>query len=748
MSEAAEVGSLIVRLMGDGSSHAKMLDDAEHGAEHAAQAIEQAGHRIEGFSENIKHFAEHAAHALESIEIGHWIREAFHEFGEAEHQSHRLEAALKTQGKNVEELSENYAHFAEDLQEITTLSHVTATGMLAQAESFGLSGEAAKRATKNAVAFAAAITGSADAAPQFMRITTAMEQGNVQLLRRLPGLRGVKDQTELLAKAQKILASGFEIAKSEANSSLGQFKQLKNLYDDFLESVGKVVAQAIHPFVESLKEVYKWLNELSPETKTFIASFAMVSAAFLALGPALALLGTIGGSIFSPVIVAIAAVSAAVSYLIVKLGGFGPLWEDTKEYAVIAWDFITEKVMEFGAFIQPWWDYLLGLFEAGWNAVVGYAVTAWSATQDATMAFWDWIKPVVQTGIDFILAVWDGLKAAGLGLWGATMEAAATAWEYIQAGWQIATGFISDLWAATGINIGQVLTTIRDSIRDAFIFAEFVIRNFGAVAEYIWVSMELGFVTFANQVQYFFTDVMPAFLDWFSNNWSQIFTDVFNLTVTIFENIGTNIWNFFKSIPGLIAGTTSFGDIWKPLTDGFEATVSEFPEIAARQMGETEKQLSGQAEELGGKLAEDFDKFREAKLDKLASKAVEQTPEIEQLPKEIEHTTEHAVNEADKLGQKTGATLASGMKKGKEKFDAAEFGSAEALARLAAFQEGTLGTEASSKGLTGEDAYGAGALAGEEGLLDDIHSGISELVDIGNKQLAKEPIEFTESGLT
>jgi hypothetical protein len=117
----------------------------------------------------------------------------------------------------------------------------------------------------------------------------------------------------------------------------------------------------------------------------------------------------------------------------------------------------------------------------------------------------------------------------------------------------------------------------------------------------------LDVVKLGNSIEYFFVDVIPPYLNWFADNWTNVFKDAFTFTATIFENLASNIVKIMTNLPGLIRGSVHFGDLWTPLTDGFTKTMSDLPKIAARQEGTLETGLEIQINDIGEKLAKGLD---------------------------------------------------------------------------------------------------------------------------------------------
>lgn len=111
---------------------------------------------------------------------------------------------------------------------------------------------------------------------------------------------------------------------------------------------------------------------------------------------------------------------------------------------------------------------------------------------------------------------------------------------------------------------------------------------------------------FGNDAVHLFMVNIPEILGWFSRNWVNVFTDVWEFTKTVFVNIGKNIWDFITSIPELIAGTKSFSDIWTPLTDGFKTSITEALKVTKREFNDNEKSLIASVANTEQKLSESW----------------------------------------------------------------------------------------------------------------------------------------------
>lgn len=180
------------------------------------------------------------------------------------------------------------------------------------------------------------------------------------------------------------------------------------------------------------------------------------------------------------------------------------------------------------------------------------------------------------------------------------------------------------------VTMSESLKSGFESFRGPIIYAATAVAwlfgNFVNLGKFAFAAFALMSVTTFNDFIYFFTDKLPAYLNWFSNNWKQVFTDAGNLIVTVFKNIGINIGSAMASIWDYIAsgGTAKLQFAFVPLLDGFKATVSELPDIPERAMTELEQSLSAQTEQLGSQLANDFD----AMLANASATVSEAVPEI------------------------------------------------------------------------------------------------------------------------
>jgi hypothetical protein len=185
---------------------------------------------------------------------------------------------------------------------------------------------------------------------------------------------------------------------------------------------------------------------------------------------------------------------------------------------------------------------------------------------------------------------------------------------------QQVTGAIKGLFTSLGAAASSVWTGIFGAASSTFsnilsVTMEWVTKfrwffeNLIPIVQFVGLSMTAIMVTAFNDIAFFLTDKMPAYLTWFGENWKAVFTDIFNGTVAIFTNLGKNIamamgqiWAFIKS-----GGTADLEFAWTPLLDGFESTVAKLPDIPERAMTALEQSLEQQTQAIATNLADTFD---------------------------------------------------------------------------------------------------------------------------------------------
>lgn len=432
---SVELESMIVRLLGDGSGYIQMLNQASKETVHAADQVQKQASRIEAFSASLKGYASSALSALGAIGAAGILHQAFAAFEGREVGMVKLSAALKANGRDVEALTKQYGDFAKHQAEVSLTTAGEVKDMLRRAEAFGLTGAAAEKAVSDAINIGAAADVSAEG---IMRITVALAQGDTQrammFSRMIPQLRGVKDETEFLEKAQRLVNQGTEQNIQLTKTAEGTIHHLSLAYKGLLGDLGAVVAEGVKPYVQGLEQIVKWIRELSPATKQMLVVTLGVVAAVLMLPPALAAVSfwlsiATGGTL--PLLGLIAAAVVGIVALVTHMGGVGSMFSGLKERAEAAWAWLAPVRKE----IMVLWNLLLDAGTVAWQGVVAAAEWAWDKITGGTTVNWEKVKLTI---LGTLIAVEYGIRNFAM-LWAVAVKLAIDSWHTLTEiiGWYV-----------------------------------------------------------------------------------------------------------------------------------------------------------------------------------------------------------------------------------------------------------------------------------------------------------------------
>lgn len=165
-----------------------------------------------------------------------------------------LANALKVSGEESVKAMEKFKAFARSIQQTTIYGDEEVLMLMQLMKSLGVATPNLEEATKQAIGLAAA-TGR-DVQSMAMYIALA-QQGEFTMLRRyIPALRSTTDATEQLRIIQEFSAKGFKLAQSEALTTSGALKQMKNAVGDLLEKIGQ-------PFLDNITKAAKAIKDWS-----------------------------------------------------------------------------------------------------------------------------------------------------------------------------------------------------------------------------------------------------------------------------------------------------------------------------------------------------------------------------------------------------------------------------------------------------------------------------------------------------
>lgn len=415
MADEVELERMVVRLMGDGSAYTKMLQDAQKETTTATAAIQKSIGLIERMQVSLGGVgAKFATFGSQFSIVGQGLtnsltnplkalgQSSLASFMEAEEGAIKLQAVLKSNGRDVETVTKDYEAFAQGVQNVTRHDDDAVIGMLQVAETMGVTGEQAKRATEGAIGLAAARGIDAKAA---MRMTTALEHGNAQMLTRyFPAMKSMKTMAEKVAYAHTQLGNAYQLAQAAADSTTGRIEQMKNHLGNLQEGFGQVIAEAIVPFVDIVKEFVIRFQEASPEMRRTIVAVAAFAAA---IGPAMVIVAglvtlfgaaiTALGTIVGP----LALVAAGIAALVISVTGlpesWEAAWEATKTFFMGAVGFIMNFRQNLGILMES--------IKTNWGNLMNWIGKQWANVfQDALSSQTSFVTTMISNGQVLITA--------------------------------------------------------------------------------------------------------------------------------------------------------------------------------------------------------------------------------------------------------------------------------------------------------------------------------------------------------
>lgn len=152
--------------------------------------------------------------------------------------------------------------------------------------------------------------------------------------------------------------------------------------------------------------------------------------------------------------------------------------------------------------------------------------------------------------------------------------------------------------------------------------ASVAIENVSGTVDFAVASISLGLETAKNDFVHLFTDVIPAYANWFVQNFPELISDGLGGAFIAIKNFASNSGDAFSKLFEFITsgGKGGFASLAvdiqaiasKNLLQGFEATAASLPDIVARGFTDKETELADKVAKLGSVLGKDFsEKFAE-----------------------------------------------------------------------------------------------------------------------------------------
>lgn len=250
-----------------------------------------------------------------------------------------------------------------------------------------------------------------------------------------------------------------------------------------------------------------------------------------------------------------------------------------------------------------------------WSTVTGNLKTAMADLGASIIETFD-IKNLLASAGQWLDSLGGRIRAF-FAEWGPLLrQTAATVASVMQMIFEIEVGIYSSLYSWIGSLLGLTSDSFASAAADWLAEIEFFAANWRESFALSWEIWKLFFANTWERIKTFFVNV-GVLLAWMVRNWRGILTDIWNLNVTIFSNLITNLKNLWSALLTWLKGGGWQFD-WTPLTDGFESAIKEMPQFATAAVRQTTPEIERMTAELARRREEFYARKR--------AKATEATP--------------------------------------------------------------------------------------------------------------------------
>lgn len=208
----------------------------------------------------------------------------------------------------------------------------------------------------------------------------------------------------------------------------------------------------------------------------------------------------------------------------------------------------------------------------------------------------------------------------------------------------------------------QAMQTAVNAVVKAVTFIEVALTHLPEIWELAVAQAELYMIQITEAVSHALTEVIPAYVIWFGENFVNLMRDAVALAYTVVSNHITRVVDAFKAMWEYIksGGQTdvlaTLGEIsGRSYLDGFASSLTELPQVASRQITSRERELSRTIGEIGDKLGEEFS-------EKLAGRMVSFGEDALGMDYQIDLKVKDKVNEAtSSTAQQNAARVGGGL---------------------------------------------------------------------------------------
>lgn len=327
------------------------------------------------------------------------------------------------------------------------------------------------------------------------------------------------------------------------------------------------------------------IGALAAGVAVLLPVIAVMGTAFSVMAPVLGVIGGaftgLGAILIGPVGLAIAAVIAAVTAVILVIKNWGTIvdwlkgiWGGISGFFSGLWDGIKQifsvTVGWIGTFLSSKFGQIVLFVINPFAGMVNFIIQNWNSIKAITSAVVGWMG-------SFISGAWNGIKAVTSAVWNGIKDVTSTVWNGIKS-------VISGVWNGIKSVVSSVVSWIKDYIANYW-------SNVKANTSAIWNGIKAVISGVWNGIKSVTSSVVNAIKSTVSNVWNNIKS----VTSSVWNGIKSAMTNPIQTAKGIINGIIN-------TIKGLFNFKLRFPEVSIPHIKLPHFNLSGSFDPLKGKI--------------------------------------------------------------------------------------------------------------------------------------------------
>jgi TP901 family phage tail tape measure protein len=380
-----------------------------------------------------------------------------------------------------------------------------------------------------------------------------------------------------------------------------------------ISSISVAIGEALLPAVQKLAgwivpivtRIAEWTAHHKKLAAIILGSLFAFSALVAVLG-AIALAAFVVDAAFSPIILIVVGIAAAIAGLVVAFIEIEKHWSSWGKWVAIAlaavmpilglplliyryWSEIPKWAREIWedvrTFLVTETNRIIALVLMYWRDFKGWLGTIWADIETTAISYW-------QDLLAFLHGIWSSIVETAQDVWNGIKDFLVDVWNAIKDAWNDTWGWIADVgkdiwgrlvsaWKATWDGIKDVLQTIWDGIKTAFnatwnalkVAADTIWSGLQTAWAAFWDAMKTVLVTIWDGIAAAGKAIWSGMSDAASAIWSGLQT-AWAAFWNAMKAVMTPIWNGIKDVAGAVWSgmKTVAGAVWDGLQSAWAAT--------------------------------------------------------------------------------------------------------------------------------------------------------------------------------